>query len=127
VRGPLTSLTDTTSRSSPVIPRGRDLASARARNAGEASAVGRGQRNPQQVSSQATLELALCFHHAALGTHDKVAGLISRLRELTHSGDYAFYAALAYLTAIRATEPAKGAAETTSKTSSPSASRRSAG
>ncbi|MFJ2478596.1 hypothetical protein ACIOWI_37820, partial [Streptomyces sp. NPDC087659] len=36
-------------------------------------------------------------------------------------------AALAYLTAVRATEAAKGAVETTDKTSYPSASRRSAG
>ncbi|MEV0495835.1 hypothetical protein [Streptomyces atratus] len=51
------------------------------------------------VSSQTTLELALCFHHAVLGRHDKVAGSISRLRELTHSGDYSFYVDIAHFMA----------------------------
>jgi hypothetical protein len=51
------------------------------------------------VSSQATLELALCFHHAVLGLLDKVADSISRLGELTQGGDYAFYVDIAHFMA----------------------------
>ncbi|TQK42344.1 hypothetical protein FBY35_3736 [Streptomyces sp. SLBN-118] len=35
------------------------------------------------------LELALCFHHAVVGADDDVTAAISRLRDLTRSGDYA--------------------------------------
>ncbi|MFD5399286.1 hypothetical protein ACFWJW_34395 [Streptomyces sp. NPDC127097] len=40
---------------------------------------------------EATLELALCFHHAVRDDHEGIAANIGRLRELTISGDYAYY------------------------------------
>lgn len=47
----------------------------------------------------AKLQLALCFHHAVLDARDKLAAGISRLRELTHSGDYAYYVEIAHFMA----------------------------
>ncbi|MCQ8772094.1 ATP/GTP-binding protein [Streptomyces telluris] len=44
---------------------------------------------------QATLELALAFHHAVRGSHQALASVTSRLRELTRGGDYAYYADIA--------------------------------
>lgn len=44
---------------------------------------------------QATLELALAFHHAVRGAHQALAAVISRLRALTRGGDYAYYADIA--------------------------------
>ncbi|MBT2505887.1 hypothetical protein J7I98_08230 [Streptomyces sp. ISL-98] len=37
------------------------------------------------------LELAVVFHHAVQGEHDKVRAVIARLRELSRTGDYAYY------------------------------------
>ncbi|MGN9761037.1 ATP/GTP-binding protein [Streptomyces sp. SD31] len=47
----------------------------------------------------AKLELVLCFHHAVLDARDELAAGISRLRELTHSGDYAYYVEIAHFMA----------------------------
>ncbi|MFJ6792087.1 ATP/GTP-binding protein [Streptomyces angustmyceticus] len=51
------------------------------------------------VSVEATLELALCFHHAVRGDHEGIAAGIGRLRELTSSGDYAYYRDIAHFMA----------------------------
>ncbi|MBG7704665.1 hypothetical protein HCJ76_42910 [Streptomyces sp. MC1] len=48
------------------------------------------------TAAEAVLELALVFHHAALGEPDKVRAVIDRLRELTRTGDYAYYADIAH-------------------------------
>ncbi|MEU6594093.1 hypothetical protein ABZ923_33615 [Streptomyces sp. NPDC046881] len=48
------------------------------------------------TATEAGLELALAFHHAVLGEHDKVRAVIDRLRELARTGDYAYYADLAH-------------------------------
>ncbi|MFF3409067.1 ATP/GTP-binding protein [Streptomyces sp. NPDC002742] len=45
------------------------------------------------------LELALSFHHAIQGDDEKATASITRLRELTHSGDYAYYADIAHFMA----------------------------
>ncbi|MGW7260492.1 ATP/GTP-binding protein [Streptomyces sp. NPDC054834] len=45
------------------------------------------------------LELALTFHHAVRGDDEKITGSITRLRELTQSGDYAYYADIAHFMA----------------------------
>ncbi|WP_329412202.1 ATP/GTP-binding protein [Streptomyces sp. NBC_00704] len=47
----------------------------------------------------AKLQLALCFHHAVLGVQDDVATAIASLRELTRSGDYAYYVDIAHFMA----------------------------
>ncbi|MFF7472511.1 ATP/GTP-binding protein [Streptomyces sp. NPDC008092] len=47
----------------------------------------------------AKLQLALCFHHAVLDAHDELAAGIALLRELTHSGDYAYYVEIAHFMA----------------------------
>ncbi|MEU0665671.1 hypothetical protein ABZ508_26280 [Streptomyces lavendulocolor] len=47
------------------------------------------------TAAEAVLELALAFHHAVLGEQDKVRVVIDRLRELTRTGDYAYYADIA--------------------------------
>ncbi|WP_405755672.1 hypothetical protein OG232_37805 [Streptomyces sp. NBC_01411] len=39
-----------------------------------------------------TLELAVCFHHAVLDTAEVTTG-ISRLRDVTRNGDYAYFMA----------------------------------
>lgn len=41
------------------------------------------------------LELALCFHHAVLGADHAVSASITRLNDLTRSGDYVYYADIA--------------------------------
>ena len=47
----------------------------------------------------AKLQLALCFHHAVLDVQDDLATSITRLRELTQSGDYAYYVEIAHFMA----------------------------
>ncbi|MFI7893359.1 ATP/GTP-binding protein [Streptomyces sp. CACIS-1.16CA] len=47
----------------------------------------------------AKLQLALCFHHAVLDAQDVLVDTITRLRELTRSGDYAYYVEIAYFMA----------------------------
>ncbi|UIX32125.1 ATP/GTP-binding protein [Streptomyces sp. GQFP] len=47
----------------------------------------------------AKLQLALCFHHAVLDAQDDLATAITRLRELTRSGDYAYYVDIAHFMA----------------------------
>lgn len=56
------------------------------------------------TTAQATFELALCFHHAVLGSHDEVTSTISRLRNLTRNGDYAYYTDIAHFMANRTLE-----------------------
>lgn len=51
------------------------------------------------AAAQATLELALCFHHAVRGDSDAVRAAISRLRDLTQGGDYAYYIDIGYFMA----------------------------
>lgn len=51
------------------------------------------------TSVQATLELALCFHHSVGDAHDELAADVTRLRDLTQSGDYAYYADIAHFMA----------------------------
>ncbi|MFF2065083.1 hypothetical protein ACFVWZ_25325 [Streptomyces sp. NPDC058200] len=41
---------------------------------------------------EATLVLALCFHHAVQDTRPALASVIARLRERTHTGYNAYYA-----------------------------------
>lgn len=53
------------------------------------------------AAHEATLELALCFHYAARQAHDDLAAATARLRELTRSGDYAYYVDLARFMAGR--------------------------
>jgi hypothetical protein len=45
------------------------------------------------------LELALCFHHAVLEQRDELAASVSRLRNLSQGGDYAYYADIAHFMA----------------------------
>ncbi|MEU2714550.1 ATP/GTP-binding protein [Streptomyces sp. NPDC007205] len=47
----------------------------------------------------AKLQLAVCFHHAVVDARDELAAGISRLRELTRSGDYAYYVEIAHFMA----------------------------
>ncbi|MGQ4328620.1 ATP/GTP-binding protein [Streptomyces hayashii] len=47
----------------------------------------------------AKLHLALCFHYAVLDAQDDLATAVTRLRELTQSGDYAYYVAIAHFMA----------------------------
>ncbi|MFC8240001.1 hypothetical protein [Streptomyces chartreusis] len=47
----------------------------------------------------AKLQLALCFHHAVLDAQDDLVNTITRLRELTQSGDYAYYVEIAHFMA----------------------------
>ncbi|MGW2393980.1 hypothetical protein ACWCYK_31480 [Streptomyces lydicamycinicus] len=49
----------------------------------------------------ATLELTLCFHHAVRDDHEGIAASIGWLRELTSSGDYAYYTDIAHFMAGR--------------------------
>jgi hypothetical protein len=51
------------------------------------------------TSMTPTLELALAFHQAVLGDHDALTATISRLRELTRDGDYAYYVDIAHFMA----------------------------
>ncbi|RSS85367.1 hypothetical protein EF919_38025 [Streptomyces sp. WAC02707] len=43
----------------------------------------------------AILELVVCFHHAVLGDDQGITDTITRLRDLTESGDYAYYTDIA--------------------------------
>ncbi|WP_308315927.1 hypothetical protein [Streptomyces sp. CC228A] len=84
------------SSATPALPRGlgaaRDLR-AEIRDAGITAA-------------EAVLELALAFHHAALGEHHKVRAVIDRLHVLARTGDYAYYADIAhYMAALPLPEP----------------------
>ncbi|MFJ2650349.1 ATP/GTP-binding protein [Streptomyces sp. NPDC087420] len=47
----------------------------------------------------AKLQLALCFHHAVLDAQDDLATAITRLCELTQSGDYSYYVDIAHFMA----------------------------
>ncbi|MGP4001557.1 ATP/GTP-binding protein [Streptomyces sp. 8N706] len=51
------------------------------------------------TSAETTLELAVCFHHAVRGADDELAAVITRLRDLTQSGNYAYYVDLAHFMA----------------------------
>ncbi|MEU9291989.1 hypothetical protein AB0D57_47300 [Streptomyces sp. NPDC048275] len=51
------------------------------------------------TSMTPTLELALAFHQAALEDRDGLSAAISRLRELTRDGDYAYYVDIAHFMA----------------------------
>ncbi|MFC9431909.1 ATP/GTP-binding protein [Streptomyces sp. NPDC056987] len=51
------------------------------------------------TSTEATLDLALCFHHAVQDERAALATTIARLRERTHSGDYAYYTDLTHFMA----------------------------
>ncbi|MFC9429567.1 hypothetical protein [Streptomyces sp. NPDC056987] len=51
------------------------------------------------ASTEATLDLALCFHHAVQDERAALATTIARLRERTHSGDYAYYTDLTHFMA----------------------------
>lgn len=44
------------------------------------------------TSADTALDLALCFHHAVRDNRPALAATIARLRERTHTGDYAYYA-----------------------------------
>ena len=62
-------------------------------------------------AAQATLQLAVCFHHAVLdsGTDTEpdpdLDAAITRLRELTADGDHAYYADIAHFMAARPLPP----------------------
>ncbi|MFD9047833.1 ATP/GTP-binding protein [Streptomyces zaomyceticus] len=49
----------------------------------------------------AILELVVCFHQAVLGDDQGITGTIARLRDLTDSGDYAYYTDIAAFMADR--------------------------
>ncbi|MEU4898869.1 ATP/GTP-binding protein [Streptomyces sp. NPDC044780] len=51
------------------------------------------------AAAHTTLELALCFHHAVRGHDDAVRASVSRLRDLTQDGDYAYYIDIAHFMA----------------------------
>ncbi|WP_331761928.1 ATP/GTP-binding protein [Streptomyces sp. NBC_01546] len=51
------------------------------------------------TAAEAVLELALAFHHAVQGEEDKVRVVINRLRELSRTGDYAYYADISHFMA----------------------------
>lgn len=51
------------------------------------------------LSAEATLELAVCFHHAVQEAHHQITTAISRLRELTRNGDYSHYTDIAHFMA----------------------------
>ncbi|MFE1452716.1 ATP/GTP-binding protein [Streptomyces olivaceoviridis] len=61
------------------------------------------------TAAEAALELAVCFHHAIRDDHHKVSAAISRLRDLTHSGDYAYYVDIAQFMADVPLDQASGA------------------
>ncbi|MFC4506078.1 MULTISPECIES: ATP/GTP-binding protein [Streptomyces] len=62
------------------------------------------------ASMTPTLELAAAFHQAVLADHDALAATLSRLREQTRNGDYAYYADIAHFMAglpLEAPSPAQ--------------------
>ncbi|SEG94914.1 hypothetical protein SAMN05216223_13165 [Actinacidiphila yanglinensis] len=48
---------------------------------------------------EATLELAVCSHHAATGNSPGLQATTSRLHQLTADGDYAYYTDIAHFMA----------------------------
>ncbi|MEU5161189.1 ATP/GTP-binding protein [Streptomyces sp. NPDC020875] len=56
-------------------------------------------RNTGLLAAEATLELALCFHHAVQAEHDQITAAVSRLRDLTRNGDYTYYTDIAHFMA----------------------------
>ncbi|AWZ07702.1 ATP/GTP-binding protein [Streptomyces sp. ICC4] len=58
------------------------------------------------TAAQATLELALVFHHAVTGEQDKAQAAIARLTELTRTGDYKYCVDVArHMADLRMSEP----------------------
>jgi hypothetical protein len=53
----------------------------------------------------AILELVVCFHHAVLGDDHGITATITRLRDLTAVGDYAYYTDIAAFMSDRPTLP----------------------
>ncbi|MER8159959.1 ATP/GTP-binding protein [Streptomyces sp. NPDC094472] len=51
------------------------------------------------TAAQAALELGLCFHHAVRSDEAAIQATIARLRDLTQSGDYAYYIDIAHFMA----------------------------
>ncbi|MFD7915976.1 hypothetical protein ACFV30_35595 [Streptomyces sp. NPDC059752] len=45
------------------------------------------------------MELATAFHHTVRGEHQSLAATISRLRELTATGDFAYFVNVAHFKA----------------------------
>ncbi|MFD5098916.1 ATP/GTP-binding protein [Streptomyces albidochromogenes] len=60
------------------------------------------------TAAQGVLELALCFHHAVQNDHEKISAAMSRLRDLTRSGDYAYYVDIAQFMADMPLDQASG-------------------
>ncbi|WP_329129328.1 hypothetical protein OG727_34190 [Streptomyces caniferus] len=87
------------------MDRFRSLFAALARDVGTAEVEDRAHALRTEISVaglapvEATLELALCFHHAVRGDHEGIASGIGRLRELTSSDDYAYYTDIAHFMA----------------------------
>ncbi|KUH35299.1 hypothetical protein [Streptomyces kanasensis] len=61
------------------------------------------------TAAEAALELAVCFHHAVRDDHHKIRAAISRLRDLTRGGDYAYYVDIAQFMADIPLDQASGA------------------
>lgn len=61
------------------------------------------------TAAEAALELAVCFHHAVQDDHHKIRAAISRLRDLTRGGDYAYYVDIAQFMADMPLDQASGA------------------
>ena len=51
------------------------------------------------VAAQATLELALAFHHSVRSDREQLAAVIGRLQQLSGDGDYAYYVDIAHFMA----------------------------
>ncbi|WP_030814284.1 tetratricopeptide repeat protein [Streptomyces sp. NRRL S-337] len=51
------------------------------------------------VTADATVELAVCFHHAVLGNHGPLADSIVRLQEMSQNADYAYFVDIAHFMA----------------------------
>ncbi|MEU4128638.1 hypothetical protein [Streptomyces wuyuanensis] len=65
--------------------------------------------NAGLTAAEAALELALCFHRAVRNDYDKLRAAISRLRDLTRGGDYAYYVDIARFMADRSLSGASAA------------------
>lgn len=66
------------------------------------------------TSADTALDLALCFHHAVQDNRPALATTIARLRERTHTGDYAYYADITHYMAglpLPAPSPPNGSTE----------------
>ncbi|MGP3945510.1 hypothetical protein [Streptomyces sp. 6N106] len=59
----------------------------------------RRHRRPRHPRTRITLELAFCFHHSVRGDETAIQAAIARLRDLTQSGDYAYYIDIAHFMA----------------------------